>query len=115
MVHKILFWSGFGLGVRFWQLGLEMRPFFQREHLWGYPLFAGIGGAFGYWMMGVEERQFRILTDRRDALLEKRRRRAEREGRELADGTLGTERQLLDEGTPPTTSVSIPAGIPRNA
>ncbi|MCJ1354111.1 MAG: hypothetical protein MMC33_004098 [Icmadophila ericetorum] len=79
MVHKVLFWSGFGLAVRFWQLGIEMRPFFNKESLWAYPVFAGAGASFGYWMMGVEQRQLKILADRRDGLLEKRRRRAERE------------------------------------
>ncbi|KAI9846993.1 MAG: hypothetical protein M1837_003349 [Sclerophora amabilis] len=79
MVHKVLFWSGFGLAVRVWQLGIEMRPFFNKESLWAYPFYAGIGGSFGYYLLGVEQRQMRILADRRDSLLEKRRRRAERE------------------------------------
>ncbi|KAF2260380.1 hypothetical protein CC78DRAFT_536468 [Lojkania enalia] len=79
MVHKVLFWSGFAVGVRLYQLGLEMRPLFNKESLWVYPVFATIGGSFGYWLMGVEERQYKMLTDRRDALLEKRARRKERE------------------------------------
>jgi len=86
MVHKILFWSGFGLAVRFWQLGIEMRPFFNKESLWAYPFFAAVGGSFGYWMTGVEQRQLLILTERRNALLEKRRRRAEREGNVEREG-----------------------------
>ena len=65
--------------MRFWQLGIEMRPFFNKESLWAYPLFAAAGGSFGYWMMGVEKRQMDILGERRDTILEKRRRRAERE------------------------------------
>ncbi|KAI9876651.1 MAG: hypothetical protein M1830_006030 [Pleopsidium flavum] len=101
MVHKILFWSGFGistppyvlshpllivsshptgLAVRFWQLGIEMRPFFNKESFWAYPVFAAAGGSFGYWLTGVENRQMKILADRRNRLLEKRKRRAEREG-----------------------------------
>jgi hypothetical protein len=56
-----------------------MRPLFNKESLWVYPIYAGIGGSFGYWLMGVEQRQFRLLADRRDALLEKRARRRERE------------------------------------
>ncbi|KAF2678520.1 hypothetical protein K458DRAFT_316771 [Lentithecium fluviatile CBS 122367] len=79
MVHKVLFWSGLGVGVRLWQLGIEMRPLFNRESLWVYPVYAGIGGSFGYWLMGVEHRQYKMLADRRDALLEKRARRKERE------------------------------------
>ncbi|RAL64809.1 hypothetical protein DID88_001406 [Monilinia fructigena] len=43
MVHKVLFWTGFGLAVRAWQLGLEMRPFFNRQSLWVYPVFGGVG------------------------------------------------------------------------
>lgn len=68
-----------GLVVRFWQLGLEMRPFFNKESLWAYPLFGGIGASFGYWMQGVEERQLRILGARKASILEKRAKRAERE------------------------------------
>ncbi|APA10783.1 hypothetical protein SS1G_03589 [Sclerotinia sclerotiorum 1980 UF-70] len=80
MVHKVLFWTGFGLAVRAWQLGLEMRPFFNRQSLWVYPVFGGVGASFGYWMQGVENRQQSILGARRTAILEKRARRKEREG-----------------------------------
>ncbi|KAF2762630.1 putative NADH-ubiquinone oxidoreductase 14 kDa subunit [Pseudovirgaria hyperparasitica] len=81
MVSKILFWSGFGVAVRMWQLGIQMVPIVPRTAgQWGmYPVFAGIGGAFGYWLTGVEGHQKKFLLDRRDALLEKRRRVAERE------------------------------------
>ena len=61
------------------QLGIEMRPFFQRGTLWVYTLFAGIGGSFGYWMKGVEDRQTKMLEQRKQILIEKRRRRTERE------------------------------------
>lgn len=57
-----------------------MRPFFTRNSAWAYPAYAGIGGAFGYWLQGVEQRQIAYLSERRDALLEKRKRRAERDG-----------------------------------
>ena len=57
-----------------------MRPLFNRESLWAYPIFAGVGGSFGYWLTGVEFRQQKILIERRNSLLEKRRRKAEREG-----------------------------------
>ncbi|KAK5449852.1 hypothetical protein LTS15_008424 [Exophiala xenobiotica] len=83
MVHKILFWAGFGIATRFVQLGIEMRPFFQRGALWVYPLFAGIGGSFGYWMKGVEDRQVKMLQQRKEIIIEKRRRRAEREAAEV--------------------------------
>ena len=68
-----------GLAVRFWQLGIEMRPFFNKEGLWAYPVFAAAGGGFGYWLTGVESRQMKLLAERRNNLLDKRRRRAERE------------------------------------
>jgi hypothetical protein len=57
-----------------------MRPLFNKESLWAYPFYAGVGGAFGYWMMGVEQRQVAILAERRRILLEKRQRREQREG-----------------------------------
>jgi hypothetical protein len=56
-----------------------MRPFFNKESLWAYPLFAGVGASFGYWLQGVDQRQQEILMARRQSLLEKRARRAERE------------------------------------
>ena len=62
-----------------------MRPFFNKESLWAYPVFAAFGGSFGYWLTGVENRQLKFLTERRNALLEKRRRRAEREGTATQD------------------------------
>jgi len=82
MVHKVLFWGGFGIAVRLWQLGLEMRPFFNKESLWVYPVFAGTGASFGYWLQGVDQRQQAILGARRQSLLEKRARRAQREAAE---------------------------------
>lgn len=57
-----------------------MRPLFNRSSLWVYPVYASIGGSFGYWLLGVEQRQIAYLSKKRDALMEKRRRRAEREG-----------------------------------
>lgn len=60
-----------------------MRPFFVKEGLWAYPVFAGFGASFGYWLTGVEQRQMQVLADRRDRLLEKRKRRAEREAAEV--------------------------------
>ncbi|KAI0199355.1 hypothetical protein F4808DRAFT_461911 [Astrocystis sublimbata] len=80
MVHRVVFWSGFGVAVRFWQLGLEMRPFFNRGSLWAYPVFAGVGASFGYWLQGVDERQCAVLDERKRLILEKRARRAAREG-----------------------------------
>ncbi|KAK3650747.1 hypothetical protein LTR56_006152 [Elasticomyces elasticus] len=76
MVNKILFWSGFGLAVRFWQLGIEMRPFLAQP--WVYPIYASLGAGLGYYIQGVEDGQMRYLRETRDRLLEKRRRRAER-------------------------------------
>jgi hypothetical protein len=68
-----------GIAVRLWQLGIEMRPLLGRDAVWMYPLFAGVGGSFGYWLQGVETRQWKILAERREALLAKRRRRDERD------------------------------------
>ncbi|KAI0881048.1 uncharacterized protein GGS22DRAFT_173207 [Annulohypoxylon maeteangense] len=79
MISRTLFWAGFGVAVRFWQLGLEMRPLFNRGSLWAYPVFAGVGGSFGYWLQGVDERQVAVLEERKQALLEKRSRKAARD------------------------------------
>jgi hypothetical protein len=62
-----------------YQLGIELRPLFNKESLWVYPVYASIGGSFGYWLMGVEQRQFKMLADRREALIEKRARRKARD------------------------------------
>ncbi|NJR31385.1 hypothetical protein HC762_01230 [bacterium] len=85
-----------GIATRFLQLGIEMRPFFQRGSLWVYTLFAGVGGSFGYWMKGVEDRQMKMLQQRKEILIEKRRRRAERDGLE---GPLAAEEQAARPGT----------------
>ncbi|KAI1776337.1 hypothetical protein F4818DRAFT_377753 [Hypoxylon cercidicola] len=84
MVHRVLFWSGFGVAVRFWQLGLEMRPFFTKGSLWAYPIFAGVGASFGYWLQGVDERQTAMLEERKQIILEKRARKAARDAEKAA-------------------------------
>jgi hypothetical protein len=57
-----------------------MRPLLSRQsNLWLYPLYATVGGGFGYWLQGIELRQEKILKDRKEMLLDKRRRKAERE------------------------------------
>jgi hypothetical protein len=56
-----------------------MRPLFLRQSLWVYPLFAGVGASFGYWLEGVDQRQTAILEERKKAILEKRARRKEKE------------------------------------
>ncbi|KAI9651821.1 MAG: hypothetical protein M1831_007571 [Alyxoria varia] len=58
-----------------------MRPLFNRQSLWVYPIFASIGGGIGYWLTGVEQRNMAILNEKREKLLQKRIRRAQAEGR----------------------------------
>ncbi|KZL82051.1 nadh2 dehydrogenase subunit 14k, partial [Colletotrichum incanum] len=84
MVGRILFWSGFGFAVRFWQMGIEMRPFFNKESLWAYPAYMLGGGSFGYWLQGVDDKQTSILNERKSILLEKRARAAARKEEEEA-------------------------------
>ena len=55
-----------------------MRPLFNRGSLWAYPVFAAVGGSFGYWLTGVSDRQTALLEEQKHKLLEKRRRRDER-------------------------------------
>lgn len=62
-----------------WQLGLEMRPWFNKGSLWAYPVFAGCGASFGYWLQTVDEKQTAVLTERKESILAKRARRAARE------------------------------------
>ena len=83
MVLRLTF---LGVAVRAWQLGIEMRPFFNKESLWAWPVYAGVGASFGYWMLGVEERNTARLLSKRNMLLEKRRRREEREQAALGQG-----------------------------
>ncbi|EFX03539.1 NADH-ubiquinone oxidoreductase [Grosmannia clavigera kw1407] len=79
MVHRVVFWTGFGVAVRAWQLGIEMRPFFNKSSLWAYPVFGAAGAGFGYWLQTVDDRQTAILNARKESILEKRARRAARE------------------------------------
>jgi hypothetical protein len=61
-----------------------MRPLLSKHsNLWLYPLYATVGGGFGYWLQGVELRQEKLLKERKEMLLEKRRRKAERENAKL--------------------------------
>jgi hypothetical protein len=71
-----------GVATRLMQLGIEMRPFFQRGGLIWYPVFGSIGASFGWWLSGVEQRQIALLNQRKNILIEKRKRRAEREATE---------------------------------
>ncbi|KAI2470868.1 hypothetical protein F4781DRAFT_430046 [Annulohypoxylon bovei var. microspora] len=87
MVHRALFWAGFGVAVRFWQLGLEMRPLFNRGSLWAYPVFASVGASFGYWLQGVDERQVAVLEERKQSLLQKRARKAARDAEKAEAAT----------------------------
>jgi len=60
-----------------------MRPFLNRKDMLGFPIFAGVGASFGYWLQGVDERQTAVLAERKAAILEKRARRAQREAEGL--------------------------------
>lgn len=63
-----------------WQLGLQKINPLARNSLWAYPVFAACGASFGYWLEGVDKNQVEILQERKQAILEKRARRAAREG-----------------------------------
>ena len=82
-----------------------MRPFFNRESLWAWPVYAGVGASFGYWMLGVEQRQVAILAQKRQMLLDKRKRRDEREGMERGS-VLG---QVNGTSSPATGSLQVQA------
>ena len=78
-----------------------MRPF--HHQIWAYGIYGGIGASFGYWLQDVETKQNRYLRQTRDRLLEKRRRRAEREG---ALNT-GTAFQKEHEGIMASTAAEV--------
>ena len=59
-----------------------MRPFIQRKTIIGYPIFASISGAFGYYLQSVEQNQNKLLNERKQRLLAKRARQAERDAEE---------------------------------
>lgn len=60
-------------------MGIQHRPIIHLPTMWVYGLFGGLGGTFGYWIQGVEDRQMAMLADRKAALLAKRARQAERD------------------------------------
>lgn len=80
-----------------------MRPFFQRENWIIYPIYGGLGASFGYWLQGVEYNQMRYLGETRQRLIDKRKRRAEREGGLNA----GTRAQKEEESLSPTPSFAV--------
>ena len=51
--------------MRFWQVGIEMRPFFNKSSLWAYPAYALGGASFGHWLQGVDDRQSATLASER--------------------------------------------------
>ena len=67
--------------MRAWQLGIEMRPLFSHRTWTGYPIFMAVSMTFGYYIEGVEDRQFEMMEERKQKLLAKRARQAEREAR----------------------------------
>lgn len=77
-------------------MGIEMRPF--HSMWWAYGIYGGLGASFGYWLEGVEERQMRYLRETRDRLLEKRKRRAEREGLTFDKGA-AVRTEITDDET----------------
>ncbi|KAI3390996.1 hypothetical protein diail_8278 [Diaporthe ilicicola] len=79
MVSRVLFWAGFGVATRMWQLGLQQIPITTRSLLWAYPVFAGCGASFGYWLETVDQKQTAMISERKDSILAKRARRAARE------------------------------------
>lgn len=74
-----------------------MRPFFTQP--WAYPIYGAIGASFGYYLQGVEDNQMRYLRETRDRLIEKRRRRADRETANMPlPGSIGDDIQRHQEG-----------------
>lgn len=73
-----------GLAVRFWQVGIELRPFFNKSSLWAYPAYALGGASFGYWLQGIDDKQAAMLRERKAFLLEKRKRKAAKESEEAS-------------------------------
>ena len=71
-----------------------MRPL--HDKIWVYGIYGGLGASFGYWLQGVEGRQTRYLHESRDRLLEKRARRADREGEQ--GGLMATSSLQADHG-----------------
>ncbi len=61
-----------------------MQPILHKNTLWAYPVFATCGASFGYWMQSIDEKQTAMLNERKQGILEKRARRAQREQQEGA-------------------------------
>lgn len=70
-----------GVITRIWQLGLQRTSPKSKQGLgWlAYPVYAGVGASFGYWLEDVDKAQTALLQERKDAILAKRARRAARE------------------------------------
>jgi hypothetical protein len=63
-----------------------MRPLFQRSTIIGYPIFASVSGALGYYLEDMGTRQAAILEERKAQLLAKRARQQKRETSEAGEG-----------------------------
>jgi len=78
IVGSLAGYFAFGAAVRWVQLGIQWRPYTAAHDLWGYPGYGAVAAGIGYFLIGMEERQMAILNDRKNLLLEKRKRAAER-------------------------------------
>jgi hypothetical protein len=105
MVSKILFWSGFGTRAQNTPSNTSL----------SFPIYGLVGASFGYWLQGMEDNQMRYLGETRDRLIEKRRRRAEREGgfnngstqQKLGEGLFASPKVVVDtDGTREITSAA---------
>lgn len=60
-----------------------------------YPVFGGIGALTGFWLQGTQDRQLRYLEEAKQTLLERRRRRQEREELNAGNVEQKTEHGLM--------------------
>jgi hypothetical protein len=73
-----------------------MRPLIStHSRMWLYPLYATIGGGVGYWLEGVQWRQDKVMAQKKELLLEKRRRRLERDQAGKREGASAEEEVIL--------------------
>ncbi|CAE6393892.1 unnamed protein product [Rhizoctonia solani] len=66
VLGNVIGFGAFGVAARAWQLGIQKRNLFQTPG--AYLLSGGVFGAIGYWLVGVEERQVELITQKRKEL-----------------------------------------------
>ncbi|CAO1618152.1 unnamed protein product [Parajaminaea phylloscopi] len=74
---SVIGWAGLGFVTRCYQLGLQKRNMF--DNFGGHAALMTIFGGIGYWAHGLQERQEKLIEQKKEQILRNRERVAQRQ------------------------------------